>query len=531
MKIPLNLPLVKGDFYGLFHFRSYYTIKECYTKKQLLFFGIYDLDMILLFILLCLLMVMIPAFSVLGCFAVVVGKKASSDGSVIFGHNEQDGGERILNFRVIPRMKHNPDDMVRLVRGGTLPEVSETYSFIWSENPCLEFSDTYINEWGVAVASDGCGTSEDSYDELVKRGDIVDGGIGYMLRRLIIQRAKTAREGIQIAGELLGHFGYADSGRTLVIADPNEGWLLSIVRGKHWVAQRVPDDEVVILPNVHIISKVNLEDADNFMGASDIVDYAIKRGWYDPSSGRQFSFRDAYNPPNNSWDPRQWRGQSLVTTSIKYLSETEQLPFSVRPDYKFSVKDVIDILRYHGDKGSLCAPSTLEGAVFQLRHWIPPEVGCVYWRTSAEPCTSVLIPWYLGITEIPEEYHKPVEIDEQLTIEHHLNPPKETFDYDPNHAWWTFKRLQDRVNSNDQDLIKARETWDEFERNLFADQAVTEVEALKLLSKDKDHAKSHLTNHSRNLARKAAEMADEMYDRLRHCKIKNEKPQINTDEH
>ena len=473
--------------------------------------------MALFFILMCLLMAMIPASSVLGCFGVVVGKKASEDGSVLFGHNEQDGGKRILNFRAIPRMKYNYGDVVRLYRGGTLPEIPETNSFIWAENTGLEFSDVYVNEWGVAVGSDGCGTKEDSYDELVARGDIVDGGIGYMLRRLIIQRAKKAREGIKIAGELLAHFGYSDSGRTLVVADPNEGWLLSLVRGKHWIAQRVPDDEVVILPNVHIISEVNLEDTDNFIGAPDIIDYAIKREWYDPASGKPFSFRDAYNPPTqNFWDIRQWRGQSLVTTRTSDLTETKQLQFSVKPDHKLNVTDVINILRYHVPKGSLCAPETLEGAVFQLRNWIPPEVGCVYWRTSAEPCTSVLTPWYIGITEVPETYHKPVDINEHLSLEHHFNPPEGTFDYDPQHTWWTFRRLQDLVNSDYQAYIKkVREVWDEYEGKLLADQSVVEDKVLNLFSKDKDQARSYLTDYSRDVAMKATGVANEMYDRFK----------------
>ena len=468
------------------------------------------------FVLLCLLMALIPAYSVLGCFAVVVGKKASEDGSVLFGHNEQDGGKRFLNFRVIPRIKHDHQDVVRLYRGGTLPEIPETNSFIWAENPGLEFSDVYINEWGVAAGSDGCGTKEDSYDELVARGDIVDGGIGYMLRRLVIQRAKTSREGIQIAGELLRHFGYSDSGRSLVIADPNEAWILSIARGKHWVAQRVPDDEVVILPNVHIISDVNLEDSDNFIGAPDIIDYVIKRGWYDPNSGKPFSFRDAYNPPTQDfWDVRQWCGQSLVTVRTNDLPETEQLPFSVKPDHKFSITDVIGILRYHGTKGSLCAPSTLEGAVFQLRNWLPSEIGCVYWRTSAEPCISVLIPWYVGINNVPETYHKPIEIEKHLSLDYHFNQPEENFDYDSKHDWWTFKKLQDMVISDYQAYIKkVREVWDEYEKRLFTDQPLFEDKALKLFSKDKAQARSYLTDYSKDLSTKAVDMANEIYNQL-----------------
>jgi dipeptidase len=112
----------------------------------------------LLIIIVSILIAEVPSSSVLGCYTVTVGKDASADGSVIFGHNEQNGGSRIINLRVIPRIKHNSSEVVKLLRGGTLPEIPETYSFIWSENPGLEFSDTYINEWGVAVASNGCPT-------------------------------------------------------------------------------------------------------------------------------------------------------------------------------------------------------------------------------------------------------------------------------------------------------------------------------------------------------------------------------------
>jgi dipeptidase len=440
--------------------------------------------------------------SALGCYAVIVGKGASSDGSVIFGHNEQNGGRRIINLRVIPRIRHKPGEMVRLLRGGSLPEVEETFSFIWSENPGLEFSDTYINEWGVAVASDSCPTKE-------TRGEIVEGGIGYMLRRLIIQRARSAREGVRIAGELIDRFGYVASGRTLVIADPNEAWLLSMVRGKHWVARRVPDDEVAFLPNVHIITEIDLNDERNFMGSPDIIEYAIKRGWFDPKNGKPFSFREVYNISSNRRDLRQWIGLSLVSMRMRDLPRDKQLPFSVKPDRKLGVKDVIDILRYHGPKGSICTPSTQEASVFQLRSWLPPEIGCIYWRTSGEPCCSVLIPWYLGITETPESYYKPVDVERQLSLSHHFNPSPGTFEYDPKFAWWTFKRLQDIVNEEYEARIKrVRAVWGDFEAREFKDQPSVEEEALKLYFKDRKGARRFLTEYSRGLALKAAEVAN-----------------------
>lgn len=443
------------------------------------------------------------------CYTVVVGKAASADGSVLLGHDEQNGGIRITNLRVIPRLEHAPGTMVRLERGGTLAEVPETYSFLWSENPGLSFSDSYVNEWGVAVVSDGCPTREDSYSQ------VVDGGIGYMLRRLVVQRARTAREGVQVAGELLAQFGYWDSGRTLVIASPNEAWVLCMVRGKHWVARRVPDDEVALVPNVHIIGEIDLEDTDSFLGSPDVVDYAVQRGWYDPGSGKPFSFRAAYNASRTDpWDSRQREGQYLVTGEPPD-PKMEQLPFSVKPDHAMTVGDVISVLRHHGST-SLCDYTTQEGAVFQLRGWLPPEIGCIYWRASAEPCAGLLIPWYVGITETPERYYKPVDVREQLTLSHHFNPPAGTFDEDPEMAWWDFVALQDLLNGAYRaSKGEVRAVWDDFETALFTHQSTIEAKALDLFSENEDAAISYLTQCSGGLGLQAADLSLRLADALR----------------
>ena len=151
--------------------------------------------------------------------------------------------------------------------------------------------------------------------------------------------------------------------------------------------------------------------------------------------------------------------------------------------------------------------------MFQLRSWLPPQIGCIYWRTSAEPCSGVLIPWYLGITETPEIYYKPVDLSEHLTLSFHFNPPARTFDYDPFFAWWTFKTLQDLVNEDYQISInRVRGIWDDFEARVFANQSVVEKEALSLFSKDKDLARLYLTNYSKDLALQAVDMANEMED-------------------
>jgi dipeptidase len=444
------------------------------------------------------------ASSAKGCYAVVVGKDASMDGAVLLGHNEQNYGQRFLNFRKVPRIEHKDGEMVRLQGGAEVPQLKESYAFLWSENPGLQYSDGYLNEWGVAVVSDGCPDRGEDLQKLEANGQLVKGGIGYMLRRLIAERAKTARAGVQIAGELIEQVGYPSS-RTLVIADPQEAWLLSMSRGKHWVAQRVPDDGVVLLPNVYVIGRVDLKDKSNFPGSPDLIDYAIKKGWYNPAGGEEFDFSKAYGQQQKPlMDERQWRGQCLVTGKDIRKEPDRKLPFFVKPAHKLSVRDVISILRYHGE-GALCNNATQEAAVFQLRQNMPVDIGCIYWRCSAEPCSSILTPWYCGITETPKEYYKAIDVKVNLTLEYHFSKSSEKFRPDAGMAWWIFKGLQDKVNANYHSRIGVvRAACDKYEAKVFADQSAVEKKAMELYRSDKPSARRYLTDYSMAVALEAA---------------------------
>ena len=504
-----------------------------------------NIKKIILLIIMSLVFVIFSTSQLFSCFAVVAGKNATKDGSVLFGHSELNGGKRFLNFRVIPRIKHKPGTLVKFYYGGTITELIETNSFIWSENFKSRGSDSYINEYGVACASDGTHTKEDSREELIRRGDIKNEGIGYMLRRIIAQRARTARQGVLIAGDLIKKFGYNFSGVTLTIADPNEAWILSMVMGKHWVAQRVPDDEVVIVSNVNLINEIDLKDKKNFLGSKDIIDYAIKRGWYNPKQGKPFNFQDAYSYPSRNkfykkyrCDSRQWRGQCLVTEKYIQLPIKGNLPFSVKPAHKLCVEDIRNILSDHlegtefdksnGYKlgsphklmtsadGMICNRANQEIAVFQLRNWMPPELGCIYWRTTAASCSSVLTPWYLGITNTPDIYHIPVDIEENLKVGFHFNPPEEIFEYNPKYAFWIFNSLESLVDLDyAKNINKVRPIWKDYEKKEYEMQSIVENAALNLFKKDKNLCKKFLTIYSNAIALNAVKIAKKLINDLR----------------
>lgn len=348
------------------------------------------------------------------CFSILVGNHASVDGSVLFAHNEDDRGKNLLNWYKVPRLRHD-NEKINLFPGGKLEQVQETNEFIWLEMPGMHFSDSYINEYGVTIASDACLSKEHS-------AELVNGGIGYHLRRIMAERATSAKNGVKIAGAIIDSLGYTSSDKTYCIADPNEAWMMSIVKGKHWVAQRIPDNHIAIIPNYYTIQEIDLTDTLNFLGSVDIIEYAIEKDWYNPELDGEFNFKEAYGRQSSLDDTkniaRHWGAINLLSSVHFELSDN--FPFSLVPKGKVSVQDLMDVLEYHYENTKLadlnikspheyktipiCRKDTQYGMIAQLRSWLPSEIGNVLWIAPYRPCSQVFIPWFYGISEVPRQF-------------------------------------------------------------------------------------------------------------------------------
>ena len=271
-----------------------------------------------------------------------------------------------------------------------------------------------------------------------------------------LQRCKTAREAIILITGLVEKYGFLPScgpeSEALCIADPNEAWVLEVFSvgtdwtpesnepGAIWAAQRVPDDHVAIVPNWSIIKEIDLDNPDYFMASSNYKQVAIDHGWYDPESGKPFVWQEVYSPVPREWATsrfwlfyttmapslKKWPKRDLVTpfsgqdSYHQYVESLSIYPFSVKPEKKVSVRDVIDFQRsvypntiydmtsdpdwYIPDgkggmtKSPLATPFPTRpmrelldityrrmvsrggyGMVAQLRSWLPDPVGGVYW--------------------------------------------------------------------------------------------------------------------------------------------------------
>jgi len=462
----------------------------------------------------------------LNCFTIVTGKEASADGSVLLAHNEDDSGRLLVNIHKVPAGEHRRSEVLSLKSGVVPPQSAATPGLLWLEIPGSDFADSYVNEHGVAITSDACPSRED-------KGELSEGGIGFSLRRLVAERAKTAREGVRVAGELISRFGYNASGRAYIIADPDEGWLLHAVKGKHWVARRVPDNEVAVIANRYTITRVDLDDKDHFQGSSDIIEYAVHRGWYNPQKDGEFDFAKTYSDPGAYGDMRnimrQWRGCDLLAAKRPKLDDP--LPFSFKPDRKFRPRDLFKVLRDHyegtkhdlsdryrngtpnaGKNRTICSESTQYAFVAHLRSGLPAEIAPVLWLALRRPDSNAFSPWYVGMENAPggSSWENP-----EASWKNHFTPlPPQALE-DAGLAFTAYARLSEAVDRQYRERIaKAQKVWRNFEEFLFEDLKDHEKEFAFLLKNNRSLARRIIDNYIHGLAYRkwflAAELLKEM---------------------
>ena len=405
------------------------------------------------------------------CFTVIVGKNISTTGEIIVGHNEDNDLRILSNQYYVPPADHKAGEVIDMEPSAAkIPQVAHTLGYWWQQTlhpDGYSFSDSFVNEAGVLVTSNNCGETIEANEP------VVDGGVGYGIRRLIAERAKTAREGVEIAIALVKRYGYTHQGRTYTIADKNEAWQLALLRGHRYLARRVSNDEMTAMANTYSLGEVDLTDKENVIASPDLVENAVKKGTFKPkkpSDATGFHFRNAYQLDSRvsaDWTKERMRTMIRHFTG-KDVKDPYKFPMTFTPKKKISPEDVRTIIRlnnpnekrasgfHHESMNDVSNIGTFDSAVFVMTQ--DPRLTYT-WRTSGRPDSQYSYAQFvLAGPAKAQNYLSPKE-----GMRAQFRSTASDLNYDPDRTVYTFLNWQNMIDWNKEAFKNFKRTQKEAE--------------------------------------------------------------------
>ena len=461
----------------------------------------------------------------MACTNFLVGKDASADGSTMITY-AADSYALYGFLHYVPATDH-PADAVREVKDWdtgkplcTIPQVAHTYNVVGN-----------MNEHQLTIGETTFGGRPE-----LEVGEGIDYG---SLIYIALERCKTAREAIKCMTDLVAEYGYASSGETFSIADPNEVWMMELIgkgkveKGAVWVATRVPDDCIAAHANQARFTTINFKDKENWMWSKDVVKFARKQGYYTGKKDEDFNFQEAYAPYDFSGlyvcEARVWSffrkfsgdmdkyfdfasGKTFVETGGKFAGE--RMPLYIKPNHKVSAQELKNCMRdqYEGTPlditqgpdagpwnsklryGSLgfkldsvqywferpiATQQTAWSFVAQMRGYESAKAGGILWFGVDDAASTVYVPMYSTITEVPECFKE---------------GNGDMYNYSPTSAWWTYNIVANwaytKYSAMMPDIKKVQAAWE--------DKFNSQVEAIDAQVAEMDPAKAteFLTKYS-----------------------------------
>lgn len=478
-------------------------------------------------------------YEVMACTNLIVGKKASADGSVMCTYNADSYGA-FFNLYHSPAATHQHGEMIKIFDWdtnefhGEIHQVAETYNVIGN-----------INEYQLTIGE----TTYGGREEMVDTTGIMDYG---SLIYITLQRAKTAREAIRVMTSLVEKYGYCSEGETFTLCDPNEAWIMEMqgagAHGVVWVAVRIPDNAICAHANQSRITKfpqarklnkkLNCYEVPGVcLYSANCIRYAREKGWYSEND-EDFSWNAAYAAPDfggrRFCDARVWAFFRHFSDGMdKYLpwaegfdKNAEPLPLWVIPNRKLSLHDVKMSMRDHYEDTPLAVDNTIGGGLWempyqltplsyevdgesyfterpistqqtgftfvsQMRSWLPRQIGGVLWFGNDDANMVAYTPIYCGNNVQPECYNTP---DADATT------------FSQRNAFWMCNFVSNMVYPRYSVLFpELKIVRDSLENSYALLQQEIEKRALSLYNQSDGEAVKYLTDYS---AQKAEEMMD-----------------------
>ena len=381
----------------------------------------------------------------MSCTTILVGRKASNDGSTMIARTE-DGHFDVKKLIVV-----NPKDQPKKYKTKIshleieLTEKPMRYTACPNVDPKQGvWAATGINEANVGITATETITSNPrvlAADPLVeyekaktRRGKDVPGGIGEEdIVLLVLPYVRTAREGVERLGKLLEKYGTYES-NGIAINDVDEVWWLETIGGHHWMARRIPDDQVVIAPNQFAMDAFDLKDAfgkqEANLCSADLKEFIRENhldlnqdGTFNPRNifGSRRDMDHVYNTPR-AWfmgrylapESHRWEGPDA-----EFTPESDNIPWSLRPDRKIAPEDVQYLLSAHyqgtdydpyinrdtGKRGmyrSIGINRTGVTTICQIRPDVPDAIRGIEWICFGSTTFGAFLPFYTAVSRVPD---------------------------------------------------------------------------------------------------------------------------------
>jgi dipeptidase len=462
----------------------------------------------------------LAAPAALACTSLLVSKGASADGSTLITY-AADSHELYGELYYTPARRNAPGawrDIFEWDTGkflGRIKEAPVTWSVVGN-----------MNEHQLSISE----STFTGRKELEAPTGIIDYG---SLIYTALERAKTAREAIQVMTDLVAEYGYASTGESFSIADPKEAWILEMIgkgagqKGAVWVARRLPEGTISAHANQARIRQFPLNDSANVLYSKDVISFAREKGWFS-GADKDFSFADTYHPLDFGGirfaEGRVWsifrRAAPSLGLGVEYANGSapdKRLPLWVKPDRKLSVQDVMGLMRDHFEgtpldmskdvgagpyalpyrwrpmtwkvdgkeyvhERAISTQQTGFSFVAQMRSWMPAPVGGVLWFGVDDTATTVYTPVYAGVRHAPANFAQGVGSRGQ-------------FSWDS--SFWVFNWVSNQAYGRWSDMsVDVQKVQGELEGQFLADQGDIEKAALELYKSSPEQARAYLTDYS-----------------------------------
>ena len=459
------------------------------------------------------------------CTSLMVGRKATTDGTLIVSRNEdytRNNWNKYMVFRPFPEYHDeiyaNPnvfDKKWVLGNGLSVPVPDKSYRYnampdaaayeeaSYAVGNRFFFEERGINERNVAVSA----TNSLQINDKAAKADplLSSGGVAEcVIATLLLPQVQSAKDAVLLLGGYVEKYG-ASEVNGILIGDPTESWYFEIGSRHQWIAVKVPEDMYLIAANGMRVHSVDL-DSENVLHSKNLFEFVKNNNLLELPDRASFNFAQAFGVIGNPYNvDREWLVQKILTPSLLQKPRESQYPLFLKPDKKIHVSDVMTIMRatYKGTileniaARPIGTDKTAESHIMVLDPSMPDELKGLIWQSVDTPMGAPYMPLYSVLSDIPAGFSQGGN------------------QYSSISAYWAFRGLYtlSEVNQNKYKPL-VQELWNQYEEQCFRELDAMKHTLVNLYEKDRKASVDFAKRYSSGIAYQTVGKANKERDLL-----------------